>query len=103
MATAIRVLFVDDDPGILDIGKQFLEQSGDFAVMTATSAPDAIQLLGQERFEVIVSDYQMPEMNGIAFLKQVRMTGIRSVYTVVLRFLLLHPLLQRPCLNLGEA
>ena len=59
MATAIRVLFVDDEPGMLDIGKLFLERSGDFAVTTATSAPDAIRLLEQERFDVIVSDYQM--------------------------------------------
>ena len=36
MAAAIRVLFVDDEPGMLDIGKLFLERSGDFAVTTAT-------------------------------------------------------------------
>jgi len=72
MATAIRVLFVDDEPGMLDIGKLFLEKSGDFAVTTATSAPDAIRLLEQGGFDVIVSDYQMPEMNGIQFLIEVR-------------------------------
>ena len=72
MAAAIRVLFVDDEPGMLDIGKLFLERSGDFTVTTATSAPDAIRLLEQEKFDVIVSDYQMPEMNGIEFLVLVR-------------------------------
>jgi len=72
MATAIRVLYVDDEPGLLDIGKVFLEQSGDFTVTTATSAPEAIRLLEQERFDAIVSDYQMPEMDGIQFLVLVR-------------------------------
>jgi len=72
MAAAIRALYVDDEPALLDIGKQFLEQSGDFAVTTATSAPDAIRLLEQEKFDTIISDYQMPEMDGIQFLVLVR-------------------------------
>jgi len=72
MAAAIRVLYVDDEPGLLDIGKVFLEQSGDLTVTTATSAPDAIRLLEQERFDAIISDYQMPEMDGIQFLVLVR-------------------------------
>ncbi|MCX6698238.1 MAG: PAS domain S-box protein, partial [Methanoregula sp.] len=72
MPEKIRVLYVDDEPNLLDIGKQFLEQSGDFTVTTATSAPDAIRLLEQESFDTIVSDYQMPEMDGIEFLVLVR-------------------------------
>ena len=72
MAAAIRVLYVDDEPDLLNIGKVFLEQSGDFTVKTATSAPDAIRLLGQERCDVIVSDYQMPKMDGIRFLIEAR-------------------------------
>ena len=72
MAAAIRILFVDDEPALLDIGKVILEQSGDFTVTTATSAPEASRLLEKERFDAIISDYQMPEMNGIQFLVEVR-------------------------------
>ena len=72
MPEKIRVLYVDDEPNLLDIGKQFLEQSGDFTVTTATGAPDAIRLLEQEKFDTIISDYQMPEMDGIEFLVEVR-------------------------------
>jgi PAS domain S-box-containing protein len=68
MAAAIRVLYVDDESTLLELCKVFLERSGDFTVATAISAPDAIRLLEQERFDVIVSDYQMPEMDGIEFL-----------------------------------
>jgi PAS domain S-box-containing protein len=49
-----------------------LEDSGDFTVTTALSASDASRLLEQEKFDAIVSDYQMPEMNGIEFLVEVR-------------------------------
>jgi PAS domain S-box-containing protein len=72
MPTAIRVLYVDDEPSLLDIGKLFLEQSGDFTVTTAVSAKEAIRLLEQEKFDTIISDYQMPEMDGIQFLVEMR-------------------------------
>jgi len=72
MAAAIRVLYVDDESALLELGKVFLEKSGDFTVTTATSAPDAIRLLEKEGFDVIVSDYQMPGMDGIQFLVLVR-------------------------------
>ncbi|MFA6363620.1 PAS domain S-box protein [Methanoregula sp.] len=72
MAAAIRVLYVDDDPSLLDIGKLMLEQSGDFTVTTALSAPEGYRLLEQEKFDAVISDYQMPEMDGIQFLVEVR-------------------------------
>ena len=73
IAAAIRILYVDDEAGLLDIGKLFLEKSREFTVTTALSGPDAIRLLEQEtEFDVIVSDYLMPEMNGIEFLNQIR-------------------------------
>ena len=72
MVSAIRVLYVDDEPDLLELGKVFLERSVDFNVTTATSAPEASRLLELERFDAIISDYQMPEMNGIQFLVEVR-------------------------------
>ena len=72
MAAAIRVLYVDDEPDLLGIGKLFLEESGDFTVTTAMSAAEGILLLEQEQFDAIISDYQMPGMDGIHFLVEVR-------------------------------
>ncbi len=72
MARAIKVLYVDDEKDLLDIGKLFLEESGDFLVSIINSAPAALDLLNTEIFDAIISDYQMPHMDGIQFLIEVR-------------------------------
>ena len=69
------VLYTDDEPGLLELGKIFLESSGTFTVETALSARDALKRLEDGPVDCIVADYQMPEMNGIAFLKALRVKG----------------------------
>ncbi len=73
MPDTIRVLYVDDEPTLLEIGKIFLEKSGDFSVTIIDSASDALALLKTEQFDAIISDYQMPDMDGLEFLKLVRL------------------------------
>jgi PAS domain S-box-containing protein len=67
-----RVLYVDDECGLLEIAQVFLEMSGDLKVDTALSAHEAEGRMEEERYDAIISDYQMPEMNGIELLKRVR-------------------------------
>jgi PAS domain S-box-containing protein len=70
-----RILYVDDDPGLLEIGKIFLEQGGEIIVDTLNSAIPALALLDYQQHDAVISDYQMPGMDGIAFLKKVRAAG----------------------------
>ena len=48
-----HILYVDDEPSLLDIGKLFLEVSVDFSVTTALSATEGIRLLEKEKFDAI--------------------------------------------------
>ncbi len=68
----ISILYVDDEPDLLDLAKLFLEQASDMHVDTSTSAADALASPAIGSYNVIISDYQMPGMDGIAFLKAVR-------------------------------
>jgi PAS domain S-box-containing protein len=68
----ITVLYVDDEPQLLDIAKEFLERTGNFLIDTATSVPEAKKRLESVKYDAILSDYQMPVEDGIQFLKFVR-------------------------------
>jgi PAS domain S-box-containing protein len=78
----IRVLFVDDEDSLLELGRLFLERPGDFTVTTTPRASDAIELLRREKFDAIISDYQMPGMDGIAFLKHLRAGGDTTPFII---------------------
>ena len=66
------LLYVDDEPGLLEIGKIYLENSGAFSVATALSGRVGLDELEKHDFDAVVADYQMPEMDGIELLKNVR-------------------------------
>ena len=83
MADKIRVLYVDDEATLLEVGKTFLERDGAFSVDTAISPGAARAILAQEAYDAIVSDYQMPEEDGISFLRSVRS---RPAYTPFILF-----------------
>ena len=72
MTEELRILYVDDEPTLLDVGRILLEESGNYSVTTVESAPAALELLKNEQFDAIVSDYMMPDMDGIRFLVEVR-------------------------------
>ncbi|MBN1167369.1 MAG: response regulator [Methanospirillaceae archaeon] len=68
----ISVLYVDDEPNLLKVVEIILEETGEFAVDTAASARTALDSMDISSYDVIISDYQMPDMDGIEFLKHVR-------------------------------
>lgn len=73
-----RILFVDDDRSLLDSWTRIFK--GKFEVQTAESGAQALEKMEREgAFEVVISDYQMPRMNGVEFLEQV---GFRSPDTI---------------------
>nr|WP_319376181.1 PAS domain S-box protein [uncultured Methanoregula sp.] len=72
MADGIRILYVDDEVDLLELGKMFLEIPGQFTVDTSASALRSLDSPSLLSYDAVVSDYKMPEMDGIAFLKEIR-------------------------------
>lgn len=72
----IRVLHVDDDPPLLSVTEEFLRREDDrIQVETATDARTGLDRITAGAFDVVVSDYEMPEMDGLAFLERLRERG----------------------------
>jgi PAS domain S-box-containing protein len=70
---AIRVLHVDDDPDFGELVTDLLEREDDrFEVVSETRAADGLERLVSDTIDCVVSDYEMPQMSGIAFLDAVR-------------------------------
>lgn len=71
-----RVLYIDDEPGILELVRMYLESFGTMLVDICPSAVDAGELIQKTSYDTIVLDYYMPDVNGIDFLKSVRQNGL---------------------------
>ena len=69
------VLLIDDDVTLLEMIKLMAERSREMTIQTAQSAKEALTTLTQKSFDVIIVDYDMPEINGIEFLKILRKHG----------------------------
>ena len=82
MIPLIRILLVDDEPALLDIARIFIERDPDLKVTTVPSAFDALKILSEDGFDVIISDYEMPAMDGIEFLKKIRSDGNRTPFII---------------------
>jgi DNA-binding NtrC family response regulator len=68
-----QVLIVDDDEDVRQIITDRLEQAG-FAVAQASDGLHALAELRQRHFHVVVTDYQMPRLNGLALLRQCQLS-----------------------------
>jgi HD-like signal output (HDOD) protein len=104
----VRVLFVDDDPSVLGGLRRMLRgQRHRFETVCASSGVEALCMLDNAHFDVIVTDMRMPEMDGSQLLEIVRerhphlvrivLSGQLDDSTAVRLAVLAHQFLSKPC------
>ncbi len=67
-----HIVIVDDEEIVLSSLESFLMLETDYKVHTFTSAKEALEYVHHNDFDLVISDYLMPEMDGITFLAKVR-------------------------------
>ncbi len=70
------ILLVDDDQGFLDQAKYVLQKNdSEMNVIPLTSGKETLEYLEDGEADIVVSDYKMPEMDGLELLKEIREHG----------------------------
>lgn len=82
-SNSTSILVVDDDPSVLESFKAVLEKEPGYVVDTITTSSEALELLDTRYFDVIISDYSMPDLDGITLLREARARGCRSLFVIV--------------------
>jgi PAS domain S-box-containing protein len=82
-AYRIKILVVEDEPDICAIMQEGLDRRGEIEVHTCLSVLEARKSLAKDSFDAIVSDYQMPDEDGIMFLKSLRAKGDRTPFIML--------------------
>ncbi len=67
-----QLLLVDDEPGVREAVKDYLQEIGGFTVQVASNANDAWQMLQQKTPDLVITDIMMPQVDGYQFLKKLR-------------------------------
>lgn len=76
-----RILLVDDNESLLGTAKRVMKLvEPTFELTTAVSASNAFEILVQKPFDAIVSDYHMPDLDGLHFLERLRKAGCEIVF-----------------------
>lgn len=69
----IEILFVDDDESFLELTERYFERSDhNFSIESFDEPEEALKKLEEGNVDCVVSDYQMPGMDGLELLEKVR-------------------------------
>lgn len=103
-----RVLFVDDEPNVLHgLARMLRSERNNLETRFAASGREALSLLAKESFDVVITDMQMPEMNGLQLLSEIKtlypgivriiLSGESDVDMTVKSVSVSHQFLNKPC------
>jgi DNA-binding NtrC family response regulator len=81
----LKALVVDDEPSVLEAVRAILELEG-LDVTSTTSSVDAVEMVRNNGYDLIVSDLKMPVMDGLQFYDKVREIEDGSIFIIITAF-----------------
>ncbi len=76
--TGLNILILDDEEPLVILMKEILQIHTNLNIFTVTKGADAIQLINENKFDLIISDIQMPGINGIDIFNHLKSKGIED-------------------------
>jgi DNA-binding response OmpR family regulator len=98
MYTEFKALVVDDEPAVRELTTRALGRRG-FVCEQASNGVEAKQLIAEHKFDVVISDFRMPQLNGYRLVTELCQDEDRPV--VVLVTGVIDPTLAASALNAG--
>jgi CheY-like chemotaxis protein len=81
-----RVLLVDDESGVRVAVKLLLEALFDYKITEASNGREAIRIFNQGRFDLVITDYSMPDMKGNQLAVEIRKVAPRQPILMITAF-----------------
>jgi len=79
-----KVIYVDDEDSLLEIGKAFMERDPEIKVFTFNSPREVLAIIMEDSsYDIVISDYQMPDIDGIELLKCVRKSRNKDIPFII--------------------
>lgn len=66
-----NILVVDDEPSVVDVYSQYLTRAG-YKVQSAANGKEALDVFKKDHFQLVITDIEMPEIDGMALLDKIK-------------------------------
>jgi DNA-binding NtrC family response regulator len=77
------VLIVDDEPDLVELMKEEFSSYPPYSVRVAYSGKEAAEILAKEKIDIIISDFKMPNGNGLYLLEKVNQINPKPIFFFV--------------------
>lgn len=67
-----RILIVDDEDSVAFIFERALKRLANYETVAITESTEALHIFRQQHFDLVITDYHMPKMNGVTLVKRIR-------------------------------
>ena len=99
MSTLHKILIIDDEQDILDVLARFFARKNKFETTVCSNPAEAVELVKNGNFSLVLTDIMMPEMNGIEVLKSIKSSNPNVHVIMMTAFSTLDKILE--CEKLG--